>query len=79
MPEVANCTENVGILAHGPGILFEGGRLKYPPEYFVQHLSVCLPLCMLPAPRNFAVLNRNQQESDHYDAMHTGQLANLLR
>jgi hypothetical protein len=49
--------------------LFKGERLEFPPEYFVQHLSVCLPLLILPLLKNIAVLDRNQQESDHYDGV----------
>jgi len=69
MPEVAICTENVVIPALGTGILFKGERLEYPPEYLVQHLSVCMPLLINPLLRNIAVLDRNRQESDHYDAV----------
>jgi len=69
MPEVAICTENVVIPNLGPGILFEGERQEYLPEYFIQHLSVCLPLLIQPHLRNIAVLDRNPQESDHDDAV----------
>jgi len=66
MPEVAICTENIVIPALGVGILFKGEMLEHPPEYFVQHLSVCLPLLIQPLLRNIAVHDRNRQESDHY-------------
>jgi len=56
MPEVAICTENVGIPALGTGMLFKGKWLEYPPEYFVQHLWVCLPLHIQPLLMNIAVL-----------------------
>jgi hypothetical protein len=59
-PEVAICTENVVIPAFGAGMLFRGEWLQYPPEYFVQHLSVCLPLLIQPLVRNIAVLDRNR-------------------
>jgi len=68
MPEVAICTENIVIPALSDGILFKGERVEYPPEYLVQHLSVCLPLLIQSLLRNIAVLDRNRQESDHYDA-----------
>jgi hypothetical protein len=44
MSESAICTENVVLPARGVGILFKGERLENPPEYFVQHLSLCLLL-----------------------------------
>jgi len=69
MPEVAICTEKVVIPALGTGILIEGERVEYPPEYLVQHLSVCLPLLIQPHLRNIAVLDRNRQESEYYDAL----------
>jgi hypothetical protein len=40
MPYVAIWTENGVIPALSVGILFKGERLEYPPEYFIQHLSV---------------------------------------
>jgi len=69
MPEVGICTENIVLPALGAGILFQGERLEYPPEYFVQHLSVCLQLFIQLLPRNSAVFDRNWHESDHYDAV----------
>jgi hypothetical protein len=69
MPEVAICTENVVIPALGIGILFTGERLEYPPEHIVQHLSLGLPLLIQPLRRNIGLLDRNRQESDHYDAV----------
>jgi len=69
MPEVAICTENVVIPALGAGIVFKGERLEYPPEYLIHHLSVCMPLLIEPFLRNIAVLDRNGQESDQYDAV----------
>jgi hypothetical protein len=69
MAEVAICTENIVIPALGVGILFKGERLEYPPEYFIQHLSVCLPLLIQPLLRKIAVLDRNRLESDHYEGV----------
>jgi len=66
MPEVAICMENVVIPALGVGILFQSERVEYPPEYFVQHLSVCLRLLIQPLLRNIALLDWNRLESDHY-------------
>jgi hypothetical protein len=57
MPDVAICTGNVVIPALGAGIVFTGERPKYPPEYVVQHLSVCLPLLIQPLLRNIVVLD----------------------
>ena len=68
MPEVAICTENVVIPAPGAGILLTCGRLEYPPEYHVQHLSVCVLLLIHQCLRDIAVLDQNRQESDPYDA-----------
>jgi hypothetical protein len=79
MPEVAISTENVVISALGAGILFIGERLEYLLEYLVQHLSVCMPLLINLLLRNFAVLDRNRQESDYYDAVRSGHLAELQR
>jgi hypothetical protein len=69
MPEVAICTVNVVIPALGIGILFKGGRLEYLPDYFVQHLTVCFLLLIQLLLTNIAVLDWNQQESDHYDGV----------
>jgi hypothetical protein len=44
MPEGAICTEIIVIPAPGTGMLFDGVRLEHTLEYFIQHLSVCLPL-----------------------------------
>jgi len=79
MPEVATCTENVVIPAPGAGLLFEGEWLEYLPEYFVQHLTVCLPLLIHPLLTNLAVLDCNQLESDHDEAVRSGHLADLRR
>jgi hypothetical protein len=79
MPEVAICTENVVIPTLGIGILFQGERLVCPPEIFVQHVPVCLPLLMQPVLRNIAVLDRSGQERDHYDGVRSGYLADLRR
>jgi len=65
MPEVTICTENDVMPALGIGILFKGERLEYPPEYIVQHLSVCLMLLIQLLLRNIEVLDWNRQESDH--------------
>ena len=79
MSEVAICIENVVIPALGVGILFKGARWEYQPEYFVQHLLVCLPLLILPRLRNIAVLDWNQQKSNDYDDVICGHLADLRR
>jgi hypothetical protein len=49
--------------------MLNGERLEYPPDYFVQHLLVCLPLLIEPLLRNITVLDWNWQESDHYDGV----------
>jgi len=49
--------------------LFKGERLEYPPEYLVKQLSVCLLLLIQLHLRIIAVLERNWQESDYYDAV----------
>jgi len=59
MPEVAICIENVVIPDFGAGILFQGEWLEYPPEYFVQHLSVFLPLLIQLLLINSAVFDWN--------------------
>jgi hypothetical protein len=48
---------NVEIPALGAGIELKGERLEYPPEYFVQHLTVCLPQLIQPLLRNIAVFD----------------------
>jgi hypothetical protein len=53
-PEDAMCTENVVIPALGVGISVKSERLEYPPEYFIQHLSVCLLLLIHPLLRRSA-------------------------
>jgi hypothetical protein len=58
-------------------MLFKGEWLEYPLEYFVQHLSVYLPLLNEPLQRNIAVLDWNRQETNHYDAVRCGRLADL--
>jgi hypothetical protein len=55
--------------AHGAGILLKGERVEYPPEYLVQHLSLRVLLLSQPLLRKIAVLDRNRQESDHYNAV----------
>jgi len=77
MPQVAICTENIVIPTLSAGILLNGERLEYPPEYLVQHLSVCFPLLIQPLLRNIVVVDWNRQESDHYDAVCWGHLADL--
>jgi len=78
-PEVAICTENIVIPALGAGILFNAERLEYQPEYLIQHLSVCLLLHIPPLLMYIAVLDFNQQESDHHDSVRSGHLADLQR
>jgi len=60
MPEVTIRTENVVIPALGAGILFKGEWVEYLPEYFVEHLSVCLPLLIQPLLMNIAVPDWNR-------------------
>jgi hypothetical protein len=60
MPEVAICTENVVIPALGAGIEFNSERLEYPPQYFVQHLTICMPLLIQLLLRYIAVLDWNR-------------------
>jgi hypothetical protein len=67
-PEVAIWTENVVIPTLGGGILFKAEWVVYLTEYFIQQLLVCLPLLIQPFLKNIAVVDQNQQESDHYDA-----------
>jgi hypothetical protein len=50
--------------------LFESERLEYTPEYVVQHLSVSVPLLIQPLLRIIMVHDWNQQDSEHYDAVH---------
>ena len=69
MPEVTICTENVVIHALGAGMMLEDKRLEKLSEYFIQHLSGCLPLLIQQLQRNIAVLDWNRQESDHHDAV----------
>jgi len=79
MPEVGICPENVVIRALGAGMLFTSVWLEYLPVYFVQHLSVCLLLPIQPRLRNIVVLDSDRQESNHYDAVHLGHLADIQR
>jgi hypothetical protein len=58
MPEVAICTENVVIPALGPGMLFKGKWLEYPPAYCIQHLSVCFLLLLESLVKTIAVLGK---------------------
>jgi hypothetical protein len=48
---------NVEIPALSAGIEFKGERLEYLPEYFVQHLTVCLLQLIQPRLRNIAVFD----------------------
>jgi len=64
-PEVVICTENVVIHDFGVGMLFIGERLQFPPEYIVQHNSVCLLLSIQPLQRKIIVRDWHRQESDH--------------
>jgi hypothetical protein len=43
--------------------------MEYPPEFLVQHCSVCMSLLIKPLLRKIAVLDQNRQESDHYDGV----------
>ena len=63
----------------GPGILFQGERLEYLPEYIVQLLSVWLLWLIQRLLRNIAFLDRNRLETNHYDAVGSGHLADLRR
>jgi hypothetical protein len=69
MPEDAICTENIVISALGTGIESRGARWEYPPEYFVQHLTVCLPLLFPAHLKHIVVYYLNRLESDHYNGM----------
>jgi hypothetical protein len=69
MPEVAICTTILTIPPLGASIVFKGEGLQYPAEYFVQQLSVCLPLLIQSLLRNIVVLDWNRQESDHYNTV----------
>jgi hypothetical protein len=73
------CTENIVIPALGAGIEFTGERMEYRLENFVQDLSVCLPVLIQPLLRNIAVLDWNQQESDHYDCVRWGHLVDFRK
>jgi hypothetical protein len=79
MPDVPLCTENLVIPTGGAGIEFNVERLEYPLEYFVPHLTVCLPLFILPLLRHITVLDWNQQGSNDYDTGVWGHLADLRR
>jgi hypothetical protein len=70
MPEVAICTETFVLPSLGAGILLKGERLECLLEYLLQHLSLCMPLLILPLLKNIPVLDRNRQESNHYNAVH---------
>ena len=69
MSEVAICIANVVIPPLSAGIQCKSERLEHPAEYFIQHLSGCLPLLIQLLQRNIAVLHWNWQEIDHYDAV----------
>jgi hypothetical protein len=69
MPEVAICSDNIVLLALSQGILFKDEWLEYPPEFFIQHLSGCLPLLVPLLQRNIPVLDWNRKGSDHYEAV----------
>jgi len=43
--------------------------LEYAPEYFVQHLSVCVPLLIQPSLMKIAVLGWFRQEREHDDSV----------
>jgi hypothetical protein len=45
------------IPALSAGIVFNSEWLENPHEYFVQYLSVCLPLLIQPLFRNLAVID----------------------
>jgi len=57
--EVAICTGNIVIPALGAGILFKAQWLEYTPAYFIQHLSVCLPLPIQSLLRNIVDIDWN--------------------
>ena len=65
--------------ALGAAILFKCERIEYPPEYLIQHLSVCVTLHMQPVQCNIAGVDRERQESDHYDTVCGWNLAHLGR
>jgi len=70
MPEVAICTDNVVLLTMDARILLKGEWLECLPQYFNQHLSVCVLLLIQPLLTNIAVLEWNLQQSNHYDGIH---------
>jgi hypothetical protein len=61
------------------GILYKGERMEYLPEYFVQHLSVGLPLLIQPLLRNIALLDWNREEGNNHDIVHRWHLVDLRR
>jgi hypothetical protein len=77
MPEDPIYSENTIIPTSGTRILCHSKRLEYSLEQFIQHLSVCLLLFIQPLQTNVAVLDWNPQESDHYNAVDCGHLADL--
>ena len=79
MPEAAICKENIVVRTFGAGIVFNGDRLVYPPEYPVQHLSVCFPLLTQPLLGTIAVLDEIWQECNLSENVCLGHLADLRR
>jgi hypothetical protein len=45
------------------------------PQYHVEHHSVSMPLISQPLLGIIAVIDRNGQESNHYDPVRSGHLA----
>ena len=69
-PEVTICTENISIPALWAGIMFPGERREYPPQYLVQHLSVCLLPHITPFAGNLGSQDWNWQKINHYEGVH---------
>jgi hypothetical protein len=69
MLEVAIRAENIVMLSLCSGNSLKGVRLEYPPEYNIQRLSVRLLLLIHSPLQHIAVLGRNRQDSDHYNAV----------
>jgi len=76
-PAVAMRPDNGVISCLCAGRLFKCVGLQYTPEYLDQPLSACLPLLNPPCLRMIAVQEWNWQESDHYNAVRWGHLADF--
>jgi hypothetical protein len=79
MLDVVINPENFILPLFAAGMFFAVERLEYPQEYFIRLLSVQIVQLVLLHLRNNAVIDWNWQESDHYEAVHSGHLADLQR